>query len=240
MIDDGPWSFENNTLVCGEVSPGGSPEDVVLDSLDFWIRIFDPPAVFANPEFVEKIGNYIGTFKAADSNNFGGTWNSFFRIRVTLRIAEPLKRRMKLRLRDGAFQWISFKYERLSTFCFCCDLLGHSDRFCRKAFEENIEPKDYPYCVWLKASSKRTVKPVGAKWLLADLPATPVCVPSTPTKPSSSVIQLEENMVVHADLKRRREEVLHENLDGNGDVSMVEVSKNLSLEGPVVVARPSK
>lgn len=232
VIDDGPWSFENHTLICKQVPSGVRHEDVDLDSIDFWVQIFDLPSMFANADFVEKVGNHVGLFKAANPNNFGGTWRSFFRIRVTLKISEPLKRRMKLRLREGAFQWVTFKYERLSTFCFCCGLLGHSDRFCRKAYEENIEPKDYPYGGWLRVGGKRQAKPVGAQWLLADLPSTPTFVPSTPATPSTNIVQVEEAVVVHADLKRRGEEYVHEGTSTTGDVNTVEVSKNSVVAGP--------
>nr|GMC60646.1 uncharacterized protein LOC109192810 [Ipomoea batatas] len=35
---DGPWLFENNLLVCKQVMVGLKLEDVVLDSVDFWIQ----------------------------------------------------------------------------------------------------------------------------------------------------------------------------------------------------------
>ncbi|XP_031101918.1 uncharacterized protein LOC116005821 [Ipomoea triloba] len=205
VIDEGPWSFENNTLVCKLVPPSVRPEAVVLDSIDYWVQIHDLPTMFTSAEFIEQIGNYVGVFKFADPNNFGGTWRSFIRVRISLHLSEPLKRRMKLRMRDGTFQWILFKYERLTTFCFCCGLIGHSERFCRKVYEQGIEPKDYPYGAWLRAGVRRPPKPVGAKWLLADLPNTPSCVPSTPAIPSSQSGQVEEGVVLHGDLKRSRE-----------------------------------
>lgn len=100
--------------------------------------------------------------------------------------------------------------------------LGHSDRSCRKAFEENIYPKDYPYGRWLRAGGRRQAKLVGAKWLLADLPTTPTCVPLTPTIPPINIAQMEEAVIVHADLKRRLEESVHEGTSFAGDVNMVE------------------
>lgn len=241
VLDEGPWSFENNTLICKQVPPNTRPEEVVLDSLDYWVQIHNLPTMFANTEFVEKIGNYVGTFISADPNNFGGTWNSsFFRIRVSLKINEALKRRMKLRLRDGDFQWVTFKYERLSTFCFCCGLIGHSDRFCRKVYEEGIEPKDYLYGTWLRAGFRRPPKPVGANWILKDLPVDAVCVPSTPAIPVSNPVLVENMSIVHADLKRRREDGGDVQHNSTADTLMMEVSKNVDLAGPESQARPSK
>ncbi|XP_031103139.1 uncharacterized protein LOC116006755 [Ipomoea triloba] len=132
VIDDGPWSFENQTFVCKEVPSGTRPEDVILDTVMFWVQIHDLPTAYAKPEFIAQIGDYVGSFVLEDLNNFGGTWRrSYYRIRVAIRIVEPLKRRMKLNRKDGSSHWVSFKYERMSTFCFCCGLLGHSDKFVR-------------------------------------------------------------------------------------------------------------
>lgn len=147
---------------------------------------------------------------------------------------------MKLRLRDVAFQWVSFKYERLNTFCFCCGLIGHSDRFCRKVYEEGVEPKDYLYGVWMRVGIRRPPKPVGAKWLLADLPLEAVCVPTTPAIPVLNPLQTENTNVMQGDLKRRREGDQADQSALSSDLAMNDISKNLVLAGPVVQTRPSQ
>lgn len=239
-IDDGPWSFENHTLVCKELTRQTQPEEVVLDSVDFWVQIHDLPAVYASTEFVEQIGNYVGLFVAADPNNFGGNWRSFFRVRVTLKVDEPLKRRMKLRRRDGTFQWITFRYERLNTFCFCCGLLGHSDKFCKKVYEEGILPKDYPYGGWMRAGARRQAKPVGAKWLLSDLPAKAAFVEAAPRSTTANPDQLEAGIVLHGEHKRRRENMSSHEGTIVGDTNMTEASKNLATAGRESQTRPSQ
>ncbi|XP_019182533.1 PREDICTED: uncharacterized protein LOC109177592 [Ipomoea nil] len=163
IIDDGPWSFENHLLVCEQVSTGTRPEDVLLDSIPFWVQIHGLPAMYASPDFITKIGDYIESFIASDPFNFRGAWKSFYKIRVRLGVSSPLKRQMKLTRRDGTMQWITFKYERLNTFCYCCELLGHLDKFCKTAYEEGILPEEFPFGAWLRAGPRRHVKLVGAK-----------------------------------------------------------------------------
>lgn len=46
---------------------------------------------------VTDIGNYIGKFVESDPNNFVGVWREYFRVRVTIPLNVPLKRRMKLK-----------------------------------------------------------------------------------------------------------------------------------------------
>lgn len=59
-----------------------------------------------------------------------GGWKMFVSIRVTMDIDKPLKLKMKIKREGSTWTWINFKYERLSTFCFVCGLMGHSDRDC--------------------------------------------------------------------------------------------------------------
>ena len=60
-------------------------------------------------------------------------------IRVLLDVKEHLKRRKKIRMENGAWAMISFKYERLGTLCFLCGKLGHSDRLCPLQFRARGE-----------------------------------------------------------------------------------------------------
>lgn len=240
VLDDGPWSFENHTFVCKQLLPQVRPEDVTLDTVEFWVQIYELPAIYVSMDFIMQIGNYVGSLIAIDQNNFGGTWRSYFRVRVALKVNEPLKRRMKIRRRDGSFHWITFKYERLNTFCFCCGLLGHSDKFCRKAYEEGLTPKDYPYGAWLRAGGRRQSQPVGAKWLLLDLPATPFFVDKADAVPVSDPKHVEEDVILQGELKRRREGTVSNNQLVIVDSTMTEPPKNLFTAGPDSQARPTK
>ncbi|XP_019150072.1 PREDICTED: uncharacterized protein At4g02000-like [Ipomoea nil] len=239
VLDDGPWSFENHILVCENVPPEMRPEDVQLDSITFWVQIHGLPAVYVTSDFIAKIGNYVGSFVAIDPGNFGGSLKSFHRIRVKLMIASPLKRRMKLLRKDGTIQWITFRYERLSIFCLCCGLLGHTDKFCSKVYEEGIQPEAFPFGSWMRAGQRRQPKPVGAKWLLPSLPQQPE--PHTPPGPSPlELVAMEENVGLQGELKRRREEDETTSDVRGEDVMMTETSKNLTEAGLDSQARPAK
>lgn len=86
----------------------------------------------------KAIGDHVGVFIRADKNSFDGSWKMFMRIRVLVDVTKPLKRRMKLKKAGGQWFWADFRYERLPNFCFICGILGHTDRFCQKHFEEGF------------------------------------------------------------------------------------------------------
>lgn len=84
---------------------------------------------------------------------------------MLLDIEQPLKRRMKIkRSVDDSF-WVTFKYERLPTFCFICGILGHSDRFCPKLFEASGDDVVRPYGQFMRAPDRRTPLRKGTRWL---------------------------------------------------------------------------
>ncbi|XP_019192833.1 PREDICTED: uncharacterized protein LOC109187167 [Ipomoea nil] len=235
VLEDGPWTFENSLLICETVPPETRPEDVKLDTVCFWAQIHGLPSVFATKEFLAKIGDYLGSFITVDPGNFGGSWRSYFRIRVRMDINAPLKRRMKLLRKDGSSQWVSFRYERLGTFCFCCRVLGHVDKFCKRVYEEGTTPEEFPFGPWMRAGPRRQVRPVVAKWLLSSQATlmTPSNVPAAGPTPRATV-SLEENGGIQGELKRRREDSGSSGNDREDDVTMLEsvnILPKAGLEG---------
>ena len=74
----------------------------------------------------------------------------FLRIRVDLPIEKPLRRGGNVVNKSGEKFWITFRYERLPTFCYLCGLLGHDDKHCKIYSDWQNTPKQYGE--WLKAN----------------------------------------------------------------------------------------
>ncbi|XP_019170448.1 PREDICTED: uncharacterized protein LOC109166019 [Ipomoea nil] len=164
VIDDGPWSFENHTLVCERVPPESRPEDVDLDTVTFWVQIHGLPAMYASPDFLTRIGDYLGSFVAIDPNNFGGSWKGFYHVRARMQVGIPLKRRMRLMRKDGS----------------------------TKAYENGISPESFPFGSWMRAGPSRQAKPVGAKWLLPK-DATSILPSSLPGPSPLELVTIQES-----------------------------------------------
>ncbi|XP_031111763.1 uncharacterized protein LOC116015730 [Ipomoea triloba] len=251
VLEEGPWSFENSTLICRQVKDGVLPGDVALDSVDMWVQIHDLPMGYTSDVILEQIGNFLGAFVKGDDRFAGAPWLNFYRTRVFMLVSKPLKRRMKLLKRDRTWSWVSFKYERLHSFCFYCGMMGHSYKFCLKAREATIPVDQFPFSAALRAGGSRGPKMVGDSWLVpvgaaprsgggseaaAGVDGSAVTAPVT-------VQRQESAEVVVAVTKRRREGGFsgsRRSSSGSGsDVTMHEVSKNLYVAGSGSQTRPS-
>lgn len=120
---------------------------------------------FMSLRVVKDIGNYIGHFIESDTNNFTGVWREYLRVRVSISLDSPLKRRMKLKKNVEQWSWVNFKYEGAPTFCFICGLIGHSDKFCEQLFETPKELITKPFGPWMRAEPRRKNHTIGTKWL---------------------------------------------------------------------------
>lgn len=165
VIDGSPWTFNRKVLLITRLQEGVNPRCVSINNLDLWVQIHDLQPGFMSEKVNEEIGNQVGKFVSSCPSNFKGLWREYMRIRVTLDINKPLKRRMKIRKSGNEWIWITFKYENVPTFCFICGLMGHSDKFCSRIFDTPENEITRPYGTWMRAPFKRQTKMIGAKWL---------------------------------------------------------------------------
>ncbi|KAH9802749.1 reverse transcriptase domain-containing protein [Citrus sinensis] len=165
ILDSGPWTFDQHILLVHRLGAKEQPQNVPLFHTNFWIQVYNLPLGFQSERILQSIGNYIGSFLESDENNLKGVWRNYMRLRVTLDVRKPLKRRMRLKRTGGEWFWVDFKYERLNVFCFICGLLGHTDRNCPSLYDGVDVNAPRPYGIWLKAASRRGLLNSGDRWL---------------------------------------------------------------------------
>lgn len=68
----------------------------------------------------KKFGDFIGTFFEYDDKAIAAGLKNFMRIRVLIDICRPLKRKKNLIPGKIKEVFATFKYEKLTTFCFLC------------------------------------------------------------------------------------------------------------------------
>lgn len=97
VIEGSPWTFGRFHLVFERVKEGDNPRSIVINKLDIWVQLHEMHTGFMSQRVVTDIGNYIGKFIESDANNFVGVWREFLRVRVSISLDIPLRRRMKLK-----------------------------------------------------------------------------------------------------------------------------------------------
>lgn len=165
VVDGSPWSFNRKALIIARMKKGDILKNVRLNKLDLWVQIHDLKAGFMTEKIVTEVGNYIGGFVESCQRNFTGAWKEYLRVRVTIDLEKLLKRRMKIRKAGDGWEWITFKYENVPTFCFICGKLGHSEKFCNILFEKTEAEITKPYEVWMRAPLRRQIKLICGRWL---------------------------------------------------------------------------
>ncbi|XP_074327265.1 uncharacterized protein LOC141665185 [Apium graveolens] len=139
VMNGGPWSFDNAMLLIEEIPEGEEPLKVPLWTLNMWIQIYDLPSGFMTEAVGVQLGNFFGTYITYDNKNNSSIWREYMRIKVRIDVRKPLKRKKKIKRKNGSEFVVSCKYERLGDFCFACGLVSHTERFCRRTLDSRGE-----------------------------------------------------------------------------------------------------
>ena len=76
----------------------------------------------------ELIGGWIGKYIRTEVDEDGMAWGQDLRIRVAVRVDQPLLRGVSLKNSKEELEgmWFDLKYEKIPHFCFMCGVLVHS------------------------------------------------------------------------------------------------------------------
>lgn len=165
VIEGSPWTFGRFQLVFERLKEGDNPRTVAINNLHLWVQLHGMSIGFMSQRVVMDVGNYIGKSIESDANNFMGVWRDYLRVRVSIDLDKPLKRRMKLKRSADNWCWVTFKYEVVPTFFFICGIIGHNEKFCDRIFDTPVDQIEKPYGTWMKAEPKRRNYTMGAQWL---------------------------------------------------------------------------
>ncbi|GLU21288.1 hypothetical protein SLE2022_374340 [Rubroshorea leprosula] len=147
VFADGLWFFVNHVPVLKAAEPGRQVCHDDLFEVPFWIQIYDLPPDPMTMASGQKIGAEMGHLLDVDAGD-GKVWaNEYIRVRVTVDARKPLRRGMKLTLKEGPI-WVLFRYERLPNLYYCCGKLDHVEWDCELGLEMvGVEPLEKPYTI---------------------------------------------------------------------------------------------
>ncbi|XP_021737157.1 uncharacterized protein LOC110703672 [Chenopodium quinoa] len=152
VLDGAPWNFDNQLLLLGDINGDEQPESIELKYFPFWVRLYNLPLDSRSNSDVKIIAEKVGVVLEVEDDELG--WDKSRRVRIMVDTSKPLRRVQKIRNKKGEISSIQFKYERLSTFCFLCGILGHTEKDCPNIAEED-EPDEKQWGLWLRASPRK-------------------------------------------------------------------------------------
>ena len=84
-----------------------------------------------DPETTIELGETLGevSIEETEKEMVGG---DFVRVRVRIDVLKPLSRVRRVVLDEDTKIWVSFKYEKLTNFCYCCGMVSHDEKECEK------------------------------------------------------------------------------------------------------------
>ena len=158
ILQDGPWSFDNQLLLLQRWQKGMTVGNIRLEHASLWIQIWGAPFDMVSPQVAREVGNRIGRVEEVEGQRRQDELNYFMRVKVAVPIGKPLRRGGFIAGSDGARSWVTFKYERLPLFCHYCGLLGHDVKHCASHFavSRNGGEVDYQYGESLRALGGRS------------------------------------------------------------------------------------
>ncbi|CAN0871731.1 hypothetical protein LINGRAHAP2_LOCUS9930 [Linum grandiflorum] len=93
------------------------------------------------------------------------------RVLVELDVRKPLRQETKVRLHDDVQLMCPLRYERLQTFCYICDIMGHIDKFCEVKFRLPAHQITRRRDDSIRAEFQDEQQKLAAKWLKNPTPA---------------------------------------------------------------------
>ncbi|XP_050278122.1 uncharacterized protein LOC126719632 [Quercus robur] len=164
IMELGPWNIEGYPLILKPWNQNMAVEDLEFSSLPIWIQVHNLPIEYMSKENDEEIGAMVGKVLEVDFTGNGGVCMSkFIRVKIELKIEDPLWSGFFLDRSTNVDLWIQFKYERVADFCYKCGRLGHLKARCPRteSTARNSDGKEpYGFGPWMKAENvgKRTTR----------------------------------------------------------------------------------
>lgn len=144
-------------LLLAKIKPNKEPLEVPLLFTALWVQIDNLSLGMHSESLARQFGNFIGTFLEYDANAIVAGFQNFMRVRVEINVCKSLKRRKKLLFAKMKECYATFKYEKLTTFCFLYGRLGHGESYCPIRMVEGSKDLLLAWSISLKAPPRRTV-----------------------------------------------------------------------------------
>lgn len=149
-VRGGPWIFDRHIVVLENFCANDIPSQVPLLRAPFWVQVEGLGVWMRKDKVAASLGQAFGGLIAWDKSD-ASRYGDQFRIRVWVKVNEPLPRGQMMMTEGGKPFEVLFRYEKMGCFCFRCGLMDHDIRTCDIAPPADENHHNRPYGLWLKA-----------------------------------------------------------------------------------------
>ena len=147
------WLFDKHLILFQRYDYSIPAKHLRFTKIMFWVQIHVLPMRMLDPETAIELGETLGEVSTKETENemVGG---DFVRVRVKIDVSKPLSRGQTIVLDEDIETWVSFKYEKLTNFCYWCAMVSHDEKECEKwlAGKGSNSHEKQEYGAWLWAT----------------------------------------------------------------------------------------
>jgi len=151
-----PWLFDRSFLVLRDVDELTPPNQMDFHLSPIWVQVHDMPLTCMNRAVGNQIRGSLGSVLEVDVTGDGVGWGRFLRIQVVIDLTKPLDRGRAL-IMQGKSLWVTFRYEKLPSFCHHCGRIFHGAYVCdkRQGYRLNEDGGGKQWGLWMRAAEYR-------------------------------------------------------------------------------------
>lgn len=123
ILQNAPWNFKGHLLILKEWLPDIGIDEIDMSKAHFWVQLHGLPPAITSLANIKLIGQHLGTLLEIEPLPFGLACKKFVRIKVELAVDSPLKTGFLIPRLNKSPALVTFRYERLSDFCYHCGRL---------------------------------------------------------------------------------------------------------------------
>ena len=138
VLKGGPWFIGGHFLAIRPWEPYFKASEAKLTSVAVWIRFPELPIEFYDGSVLKEISSAIGPVLRIDAYTASGSRGSYARLCVQVDLEKPLINFIRIgKCRQSVL------YEGISTLCFSCGRLGHTQDKCYYSIKQNERNGEY-------------------------------------------------------------------------------------------------
>jgi len=156
VINGGPWRHKGDALIVVPYDGLSRPSEVIIDSINLWVRFYDVPAHLMSMVFTGVLAKKVSSNVLVVE----GPVKNYLRARVAYPLDEPIKPTVEVKVKGSGEMSFDVRYENVPFFCFACGRMGHSKKECPDVEEETEYDDDESTKVrkfgdWLRRSPQK-------------------------------------------------------------------------------------